>query len=231
MGDQEKKIRILKDGPYMVSGNVPLDLERYVLDENGDSVDYEKSRTYETPETYNLCRCGHSKARPFCDGTHRTNGFSASVHEDKSKYQEKADVIEGGTIDLLDQRELCVAARFCEPDGTVWRLTKASSEAHPEYEKRAIEEACHCPSGRLTVRKDGKLIEPELDQEISLLEDPKYDVRAPIFVKGGIPLEDENGDLFEEKNRRTLCRCGESKNMPFCDASHYNCEHMKGSDV
>ena len=230
MADQEKKIRILKDGPYLVSGNVPLDLEKMVPDQEGNPYKFEKAKTYEAGETYALCRCGHTKGRPFCDGTHKDIGFTAQTGKHKC-YNDEAEVFRGGTIELLDQEELCIGARFCDRLGRTWNLAVASSNEHPEYEKAATEEACLCPAGRLTVRKDGKEIEFAYPQEIALLEDEYHSLKGPIFVKGGIPLIDENGEEYEKRNRRTLCRCGESGNMPFCDASHFYCKHMQGSDV
>jgi CDGSH-type Zn-finger protein len=54
--------------------------------------------------------------------------------------------------------------------------------------------------------------------------------RGPLWVKGGIGLEGAKGVKYETRNRMTLCRCGESSNMPFCDATHLHCPHMKGAD-
>lgn len=41
-----------------------------------------------------------------------------------------------------------------------------------------------------------------------------------FLVEGNFELVDVNGDKFETKSKVSLCRCGLSNNMPFCDASH-----------
>ncbi|MDR3364108.1 MAG: CDGSH iron-sulfur domain-containing protein [Clostridiales Family XIII bacterium] len=230
MENGKEKIRILKNGPYVVTGRVPLYIERIVPDGDGNGESYAKGKEYETADCYSLCRCGHAKTRPFCDGTHKEVEFSAPETACRACYCEAARVYEGGTIDLLDAPELCARARFCDRFENAWRLTLKSSEAHPEYEERAVYEANHCPGGRITVRKDGVEIEPCLPKEIGLLEDVYYGTRGPIFVKGGITLTDEDDAEYETRNRRALCRCGGTRNMPFCDGAHLRKKHMKGSD-
>jgi CDGSH-type Zn-finger protein len=39
-------------------------------------------------------------------------------------------------------------------------------------------------------------------------------------VSGGIPIQSADGFVHEKRNRVTLCRCGQSKNKPFCDGTH-----------
>ena len=46
------------DGPYVVRGDFAL------IDENGDEVELHR-------RTIALCRCGRSRMKPFCDGTHK----------------------------------------------------------------------------------------------------------------------------------------------------------------
>ncbi|MDR2611045.1 MAG: CDGSH iron-sulfur domain-containing protein [Clostridiales Family XIII bacterium] len=223
------KITITKDGPYVVSGDVPLNQARIEQDADGNSIAWGKGKTYETGETYALCRCGHSKNKPFCDGTHASIGFDGTETASRELYAEAVKIYGGGTIDMMDRRELCQVARFCDVINA-WQEAMKSSEAHPEHEEVATREACNCPSGRLTVRKDGVEIEYDLPQEISLVEDLYYDVKGPLFVKGGITLVGADGTEYEVRNRRTLCRCGASLNLPFCDSTHLRCEHMKGLD-
>jgi CDGSH-type Zn-finger protein len=58
-------IKVRESGPYLVKGPVTLtdaDGNPYVVE--GDNIA--------------LCRCGGSQAKPFCDGSHRTNGFTAT---------------------------------------------------------------------------------------------------------------------------------------------------------
>jgi CDGSH-type Zn-finger protein len=91
-------------------------------------------------------------------------------------------------------------------------------------------QAGNCPSGRLVVydKKTGKPIEPRFVPSISLTEDPQKRVSGPIWVRGGIPIVSASGITYEVRNRVTLCRCGKSKNKPFCDGSHIRVRYSDG---
>lgn len=227
--EEKKKIRVLPKGPYEVIGGVPLLQEVIEPDEKGISKEWKKGKKYESKnETYHLCRCGRSKNKPFCDGTHTEVHFDGKETAANIPYDEAAVVYKGPRADLLDQENLCAVARFCDRGLQVWNLIEKDDEASLQM---AVEEACNCPAGRLTVvDKQGKKIEPNLEQEISVVQDPVKNSRGPLWVKGGIEIEGAEGQHYEVRNRVTLCRCGESTNMPFCDASHLSCPHMKGQD-
>ncbi|HXV87017.1 MAG TPA: CDGSH iron-sulfur domain-containing protein, partial [Gemmatimonadales bacterium] len=55
------RITVRRNGPYRVHGPVLL------TDHDGNVI--------ETGEMFVLCRCGQSRTKPFCDGTHKTVGF------------------------------------------------------------------------------------------------------------------------------------------------------------
>lgn len=85
----------------------------------------------------------------------------------------------------------------------------------------AIRAACECPAGRLTAYdKDGKPYEDVLEKEIVVIQDPEKNCSGGYYVKGGIKLISAEGREYEVRNRYVLCRCGHSRDMPFCDASH-----------
>lgn len=49
---------------------------------------------------------------------------------------------------------------------------------------------------------------------------------GPLVVEGPITLIDAEGNRFEIDSGKpavALCRCGQSKNRPFCDGSHRDC--------
>lgn len=213
-----QKIKVQEDGPYEVSGKIPLNQMDLVPDQNGACTDYKKISDYPDQEVYYLCRCGKTKDKPYCDGTHY-EGFDGEETADHKTYDEMAGFTEGKQIDLLDAEILCAVARFCDTNGTTWDLVEGSDA--PDTKDIVIDQCCKCSSGRLTaVTKEGKRIEPELPQEISILEDPDCQVHGPIWVKGGITIEDAGGQAYPVRNRVTLCRCGKSQNKPFCDARH-----------
>lgn len=220
-----KKVKVLENGPYEVTGNVPLDQLGYLYNENGASTGYEHIRTFPLQQTYHLCRCGRSNNKPYCDGSH-SQGFYGKETATHRPYEQTALFTEGKHIDMLDAQNLCAVARFCDTNGTTWDLVQKGD--NEETIETVIRQCCNCPSGRLTaVTKDGKRIEPELAQEISILEDTVAETHGPIWLKGGITVEDANGRPYAARNRMTLCRCGKSRNKPFCDAR--NMEDREGN--
>ena len=76
----------------------------------------------------------------------------------------------------------------------------------------------------------GAIYEPDFTPSIALLEDPEEGVSGPLYVRGGIPLIGSDGSMYEMRNRYALCRCGESRNKPFCDAMHVTVGFEDGLD-
>ncbi len=229
--EQKKKIRIHKNGPYEVTGDIPLRQNIIEIDRQGTSLAWKDGKDY-MPESgcYALCRCGHSKEKPYCDGTHESTGFEGEETASRESYLSGCTRYEGEQVDLLDNESLCAGVRFCDRGLGVWEAALESGD--DQNKQLAIDESCACLSGRLTVvEKDGTAIEPDLPQEIGLVQDSAAGWRGPLSVTGGIPLEGADGEEYEIRNRMTLCRCGESKNMPFCDTSHLRCPHMRGHDT
>ncbi|MDR3601544.1 MAG: CDGSH iron-sulfur domain-containing protein [Desulfosporosinus sp.] len=225
MNNEKKcKIKILKNGPYLVTGNVPLS-EKIIVSKGKINV-FEEGRKLPQAEEYTLCRCGQSKNAPFCDGSHERSGFNGVERASRAKFEDRAEVIGGPNLDLLDDNR-CAFARFCHrKDGNVWWLTENSD--NPNYRAEAIIAASECPAGRLVAYDNtGKPLEPNYEPAIEILQDSEKEVSGPIFVKGNIPIESAEGYTYEIRNRVTLCRCGESRNTPFCDATHIT---MKFSD-
>jgi CDGSH-type Zn-finger protein len=215
------KIKVNKNGPYLVSGNIPLQKQVIIADSDGTATEWQPSTKYPMQEKYALCRCGRSKNKPFCDGTHIKVGFDGTETAGEESYLHNPQEIDGPALKLADVEDLCASARFCHRAGGIWNLVPKSDD--PEKKRIAIEEACDCPSGRLVVldKQAGKLIEPKFVKSIALIEDPAMGVSGPIWVRGGVPVESADGKTYQVRNRVTLCRCGKSKNKPFCDSSHY----------
>jgi len=69
------RVQVSKNGPYRVSGNLPLGEEIIGADSEGNSVAWRQGRTFPRQQQYALCRCGHSSHKPFCDGSHAKVGF------------------------------------------------------------------------------------------------------------------------------------------------------------
>jgi CDGSH-type Zn-finger protein len=226
MGEEANKdevaprIKVNKDGPYLVSGKVPLIEQLVINDQDGVPCSWKEGRRFPLQRSYLLCRCGKSSKKPFCDGAHAKAKF-VGTETGRGKFAEKGtELFDGPSLELKDIRPYCSRARFCHRGKGIWKLTAESDD--PEARRAAIEIAANCPAGRLVLSESstGKEIEPELEPSIGATFDPARGEEGPLWVRGGIQVEGADGFLYQRRNRVTLCRCGKSKNMPFCDGSH-----------
>ena len=216
------RITVSQNGPYIVRGGVPVAEQIIDADEEGNSRDWRQGQTYDAPSEYKLCRCGNSQNKPFCDGSHLRVGFEGSESAAaRVPYVEQAVEYDGQERILTDAKALCVGARFCDPNGTVWRLVaRTDDDSVRELFDGMVG---NCPSGRLISwnRRTLKAIEPSREPAIGVVEDPVLGVSGPLWVSGGIQVESgTDGYQYEQRARMTLCRCGQSANKPFCDGTH-----------
>ncbi|HYB65298.1 MAG TPA: CDGSH iron-sulfur domain-containing protein [Steroidobacteraceae bacterium] len=216
----EPRVVVTKNGPYLVSGAVPLARQTIVADAEGGSESWRETDPFPPQESYALCRCGHSANKPFCDGTHKKIGFDGTETASRQPYREQAQLTEGAMLALSDAQSLCAFARFCDPNGQVWNQVEHTEQV--KVRATFVRQVNNCPSGRLVAwdRATGKPIEHQLPVSIGVIEDPPEGVSGPLWLRGGIPVIAADGFAYEVRNRVTLCRCGASRNKPYCDGSH-----------
>lgn len=162
-----------------------------------------------------LCRCGHSKNKPFCDGSHREAGFSSASEDVEAR--DKVFSYEGTEITVYYNRLLCSHAAECG------RLQKAvfDSSRRPWVEpdngsaEAVLEVMRACPSGALRYAvKDAEPVHLVAEDAEIMVEK-----NGPYWVRN-IPLEAVRWAKGASPEKFVLCRCGHSKNKPFCDGSH-----------
>jgi CDGSH-type Zn-finger protein len=223
------RIKITEDGPYLVSGGIPI--REMIITPEGHHYVLKEGRKLPQAEEYALCRCGHTKNAPFCDGAHVPAEFDGTETASREPYAKRvADVTTGSTMHLLDDNR-CAFARFCHTErGDVWNLTMKDSDS--QNREAAIRAAGECPAGRLVmVDKEMTPLEEEFEPEIIIMQDPEKHASSGIYVRGPITVEAADGTEYEVRNRVMLCRCGHSANKPFCNANHvparFNDGHLK----
>ena len=199
----EKKPSITSalDGPYMVK-----DLKNFA----------NQKGPIETKETMALCRCGGSANKPYCDGTHAKIGFSSAKLE--GRVEDKRENYVGEKITIHDNRGICAHAGRCTDSlASVFRL-KEEPWIHPDAASadEIIATIQKCPSGALSYSVDD-VEHRDRDGEPTIFVAPN----GPYVVSGGPDLLDTIWGEAASKEYFTLCRCGGSKNKPFCDGTHW----------
>jgi len=120
------KIKVNEDGPYTVSGGIPLADQILVPDAEGLSTGWYAGKQYQIKEEYDLCRCGHSKNKPFCDGTHCEIFFDGTETASRKPFIEQIEPkTTGPELVLTDVVALCASARFCDRGSVEYGITRA----------------------------------------------------------------------------------------------------------
>lgn len=138
----------------------------------------------------------------------------ASAHPDGSS---EPEVARGAEIEVRFDASLCIHSRFCVLQAPMVFLANTPGEwIRPDAMDAAALAAVarNCPSGAITYRAREAVLD-EVDPPVNtvrLRQDGPYAINAAIAITGHAT----DGPV----RRRTLCRCGVSRNKPFCDGSH-----------
>jgi CDGSH-type Zn-finger protein len=196
------EIRPQLNGPYIIR--------------NLGKLTNSKGETLNVRPVVALCRCGGSNIKPYCDGTHARIGFSSEKSPERAP--DRLDRYDGKEITVLDNRGTCCHFGNCtdhlpevfhhEGDPFV-TADGAGADAIEQIVRQ-------CPSGALGFIRDGKPYEgEEREAEIYVAHNASY------YVRGGIELEGGPMNAGASREHYALCRCGHSKNKPFCDGTHW----------
>ena len=130
--------------------------------------------------------------------------------------QEGVEQVEGEKLTLLYETKRCIHARFCVTGApTVFLANVQGPWIHPDTMdvERLVDIAHACPSGAIRYkRRDGRPDESAPPVNLATVREA-----GPYAFRGDLRL---NG--VAAGYRATLCRCGASKNKPFCDGSHHD---------
>ena len=198
------KVKVTENGPYILSG---VDTMTRMPD----------GKSYDVAGNVAMCRCGGSKNKPFCDGTHKKIGFRGDKDPGRTPGQREQYAAAGITIH--DNRGLCAHAGRCT-DGLP-AVFKLRQEPWIDPEAGSPDEIAgtikQCPSGALSYAVAGtEHRDRGGDPSVSFVPNGPYVFRGGAELEGTELLEGGTTDHF------ALCRCGHSKNKPFCSGAHWD---------
>jgi CDGSH-type Zn-finger protein len=219
--NMKPKIMSLPNGPYYLIN----DMEPKVVHNLKNS----KGEPLSTIVGIALCRCGASKNKPFCDGTHSIIRFSSknsTLKENdinKVTIKDKRRDYPGKEITIHDNRKICSHAAECVNNlPSVFKLgSRPWINADGSGLQDIINTIRKCPSGALSYSVDGiEYRDPNQKRSatVTVLKN------GPYHITGGIELVGQDIEFGEGSSREhyTLCRCGASENKPFRDGTHRN---------
>lgn len=160
-----------------------------------------------------LCRCGASKNKPFCDGSHA--GISFDSTNKCTTNELRTSVAPDITVHF--NRAICCGSATCvqnlpavfRSEGDDW-IQPAGASA-----EEVIATVKKCPSGALSYTTGGVTHLAEASESsIRVIKN------GPYLISGLVDFEPETWCENSSQSVFALCRCGKSSNQPFCDYSH-----------
>jgi uncharacterized Fe-S cluster protein YjdI len=120
-------------------------------------------------------------------------------------------------ITVTWDQDKCIHAKECvknlprvfTPEKMPWVNIKGASS------EEIMSTIDRCPSGALTYKRIGSAADAQKPfAEIKVMKN------GPLLVEGCCTLKDMEGKVAASHGPFALCRCGGSKNKPFCDGTH-----------
>src|SRR5215208_6510850 len=169
------KIAALPNGPYYLFASMEATPVAHLQRSSGSQCS--------TARGVALCRCGGSKNKPFCDGTHSSNGFTSASTADPALNKRQAHVGKGITI--FDNRALCAHAGVCTDQlKSVFLYGKEPwIDADGAAVDQIVDVVSKCPSGALSYAVDGVEAAPPRREEMVTVTD-----NGPYAIVGGVEL-------------------------------------------
>ena len=181
------------------------------------------------PPQLALCRCGASALKPFCDGSHATSGFTGG--KDPNRVPDQRDSYPGQQVTIFDNRGTCQHSGLCTDRLPTAFRTDAEPFVAPSGGRldelvRAVRD---CPSGALSLAFDGEEARDLVDWHGARERAIEVTQDGPYRVTGAIPLTGPDGAdvpraAGSSREHYALCRCGHSRNKPFCSGMHWYVE-------
>ena len=124
-----------------------------------------------------------------------------------------------GEVTVIWQPSKCIHSTNCfkglpqvfDPRKRPWINAQGAST------EEIIKQVEDCPSGALSYLLNDKEIakeETDMETKIEVLKN------GPLMVQGTIQIKDQNGKELTKTAKTFFCRCGGSKNKPYCDGTH-----------
>ena len=206
------ELRIARNGPYLVTNVSRL-------------ISHLGTETRPAPQLA-LCRCGQSALKPLCDGSHARIGFSGA--KDPGRVPDQRDSYPGEQVTIFDNRGTCQHSGLCTDRlATVFRTDAepfvAPSGGRLDEIIRAVRD---CPSGALSYALDDAEARAQVDWDgtrppaIEVTKDGPYRVTGQITVASATGEPEPQG-AGASREHYALCRCGQSRNKPFCSGMHW----------
>jgi CDGSH-type Zn-finger protein/truncated hemoglobin YjbI len=164
--------------------------------------------------------------KPFCDGTHTRSGFSGE--KDPSRVLDRRDSYPGQQVTIFDNRGICQHSGLCTGRLPAAFRTGAEPFVAPSGGRldEIIRAVRDCPSGALSLALGNQEARLYVDWDNEREPAIEVSLDGPYRVTGAITLADASGAgvaraAGSSREHYALCRCGHSRNKPFCSGMHW----------
>jgi len=184
---------------------------------NVDTLQTADGKAADPKKVFALCRCGQSKNKPFCDGSHNDAEFDSRPADISAK--DHIYDYAGQEANVHFSKLLCSHAGECGRRALA--IFNPAQKPWVQPDNGSIDQIkdviAACPSGALRMSMSDQTPVDVNSDDVSIT----VDRNGPYRVRN-VPIDVPNWAKGQTPQKYVLCRCGKSGNKPFCDGTHYD---------